>query len=431
MKGDDAMSLLIKNGRLIDPKESRDGVFDILVKGGVVAEIGENLDVEADTVIDATDKWVVPGLIDVHVHLREPGFEHKETIETGCKSAARGGITTVCCMPNTNPSIDNATVVAYINEKAKEKGIVNVLPIGAITIGQQGEELTDVKAMIEAGICAISDDGRSIMNAKVLKDAMKHMKEFDIPMLSHCEDMTLMGGSMNEGENSKRFGLEGIGNEAEDIITARDIILASAADIRLHLCHVSTELSLDIIRFAKARGAQITAETAPHYFTLTDERVGHEQDTYAKMSPPLRTEKDKQATRRALQDNTLDIIATDHAPHHADEKNVEFAKAPFGIVGLETSFAISYTQLVEGGVLTPMQLIEKMSSNPAKLMGIDKGTLAKGKVADIAIIDPNEEYAINPDEFVSKSKNTPFAGTLVKGRVDYTIVNGKVVYTYK
>ncbi len=431
MRGADKMSLLIKNGRIIDPKENRDGVFDILIKDGVVAEIGENLTVEADTVIDATNKWVVPGLIDVHVHLREPGFEHKETIETGCRSAAKGGITTVCCMPNTNPSIDNATVVEYINEKAREHGIVNVLPVGAITVGQLGEELTDVKAMIEAGICAISDDGRSIMNARVLKDSMEHMKQFDIPMLSHCEDMTLMGGSMNLGENSKRFGLEGIGNEAEDIITARDIILANATDIRLHLCHVSTDLSLDIIRFAKAKGANVTAETAPHYFTLTDDRVGMEQDTFAKMSPPLRTDKDREATRRALQDGTLDIIATDHAPHHEDEKNVEFAKAPFGIVGLETSFAISYTQLVESGILTPTQLIEKMSLNPAKLMGLDKGTLGEGKVADIAIIDPNEEYAIDPENFASKSKNTPFGGTIVKGQVHYTIVNGKVVYTYK
>ncbi|HHX61950.1 MAG TPA: dihydroorotase [Epulopiscium sp.] len=424
------MSLLIKNGRIIDPKENRDGIFDILVKDGVVAEIGENLTAEADTVIDAANQWVVPGLIDVHVHLREPGFEHKETIETGCKSAAKGGITTVCCMPNTNPSIDNPTVVEYINQKAKEFGVVNVLPVGAITIGQKGEELTDVKAMIEAGICAISDDGRSVMNAKVLKESMAHMKQFNIPMLSHCEDMTLMGGSMNLGENSKRFGLEGIGNEAEDIITARDIILAEATGIKLHLCHVSTELSLDIIRFAKARGANITAETAPHYFTLTDDRVGMEQDTFAKMSPPLRTDKDREATRRALQDGTLDIIATDHAPHHEEEKKVAFAKAPFGIVGLETSFAISYTNLVETGILTPTQLIEKMSLNPATLMGLNKGTLGKGKVADIAIIDPNVAYVIDPNNFVSKSKNTPFGGTLVKGQVKCTIVNGNIVYTH-
>ena len=431
MKGDDKMSLLIKNGRIIDPKENRDGIFDLFIKDGLVAQIGEELRVYADTVIDATNKWVVPGLIDVHVHLREPGFEHKETIETGCKAAARGGITTVCCMPNTNPSIDNVTVVEYINEKAKEHGIVNVLPVGAITLGQEGEEPTDVAAMIRAGICAVSDDGRSVMRAKLLKESMEYIKQFDIPMLSHCEDMTLMGGSMNLGENSELFGLEGIGNEAEDIITARDIILAEATGVRLHLCHVSTELSLDIIRFAKARGAKITAETAPHYFTLTDERVGTDHDTFAKMSPPLRTDKDREAIKRALQDNTLDIIATDHAPHHIDEKNVAFAKAPFGIVGLETSFAISYTQLVEGGILTPSQLIEKMSLNPARLMGLDKGTLGKGKVADIAIIDPNEAYAIDPDNFASKSKNTPFAGTMVKGQVHYTIVDGKIVYAYK
>ena len=425
------MSLLIKNGRVIDPTENRDGVFDILIKDGIVAEIGENLTAKADTIIDAANKWVVPGLIDVHVHLREPGFEHKETIETGSKSAARGGFTTICCMPNTKPSIDTPETVEYIKNKAKEAGIVNVLPVGAITVGQEGKELTDMKKLVEAGICAVSDDGRSVMNAKVLKEAMEYTKQFNIPMLSHCEDMSLMGGSMNEGENSKLFGLKGIGNEAEDIITARDIILANTTGVRLHLCHVSTELSLEIIRFAKLLGANITAETAPHYFALTDDRVGKEQDTNAKMSPPLRTKKDQEAMKKALKDNTIDIIATDHAPHHADEKNVDFEKAPFGIVGLETSFALSYTNLVDAKILTPMQLIEKMSTNPAKLLGIDKGTIAKGKAADIAIIDPSEKYTINPEEFVSKSKNTPFGDTIVKGQIHYTIVNGKVVYKHK
>ncbi len=425
------MSLLIKNGRVIDPTENRDGVFDILIKDGIVAEIGENLTAKADTIIDAANKWVVPGLIDVHVHLREPGFEHKETIETGSKSAARGGFTTICCMPNTKPSIDTPETVEYIKNKAKEAGIVNVLPVGAITVGQEGKELTDMKKLVEAGICAVSDDGRSVMNAKVLKEAMEYTKQFNIPMLSHCEDMSLMGGSMNEGENSKLFGLKGIGNEAEDIITARDIILANTTGVRLHLCHVSTELSLEIIRFAKLLGANITVETAPHYFALTDDRVGKEQDTNAKMSPPLRTKKDQEAMKKALKDNTIDIIATDHAPHHADEKNVDFEKAPFGIVGLETSFGLSYTNLVDAKILTPMQLIEKMSTNPAKLLGIDKGTIAKGKAADIAIIDPSEKYTINPEEFVSKSKNTPFGDTIVKGQIHYTIVKGKVVYKHK
>lgn len=425
------MSLLIKNGRVIDPKENRDGVFDILVKDGMVVEIGETLTAEADTVIDASNKWVVPGLIDVHVHLREPGFEHKETIETGSKSAAKGGFTTICCMPNTNPSIDSPETVEYIKNKAKEAGIVNVLPVGAITVGQEGKELTDMEKLVEAGICAVSDDGRSVMDAKLLKEAMDYTRQFDIPMLSHCEDMSLMGGSMNEGKNSKIFGLKGIGNEAEDIITARDIILANTTGVRLHLCHVSTELSLEIIRFAKSLGANITAETAPHYFSLTDDRVGKEQDTNAKMSPPLRTKKDQEAMKKALKDNTIDIIATDHAPHHEDEKNVDFEKAPFGIVGLETSFALSYTNLVEANILTPMQLIEKMSTNPAKLLGIDKGTIAKGKVADIAIIDPNEKYEVDPENFASKSKNTPFGGTIVTGQIHYTIVNGQIVYKHK
>lgn len=424
------MSLLIKNGRIIDPKEARDGVFDLLVEGGKVTQIGKDLDVQADQIIDASNKWVVPGLIDVHVHLREPGFEHKETIQTGAQSAAKGGFTSICCMPNTNPPIDQASVVEYVNDKAK-KATINILPVGAITIGQQGEELTDIAAMLEAGICAVSDDGRSVMNARVLKEAMAYTKDFNIPMLSHCEDMSLMGGSMNEGENSARFGLKGIGNEAEDIITARDIILAKATGVKLHLCHVSTALSLEIIRFAKSLGANITAETAPHYFSLTDERVGKDQDPNAKMSPPLRSKKDQEAMKKALQDGTIDMIATDHAPHHTDEKNVDFEKAPFGIVGLETSLALSYTHLVETGILTPSQLIEKMSLNPAKLMGLDKGTIGQGKIADITIIDPNKRYAIDPNNFVSKSKNTPFAGTMVKGLVEYTIVKGEVVYTHQ
>lgn len=421
------MRLLIKNGRVIDPKENRDGIFNILVEDGIIVEVGQDLNEEADTVIDATDKWVVPGLIDVHVHLREPGFEHKETIETGSRAAARGGFTTICCMPNTNPPIDNSEIVEYVNSQAKKAGIINVLPIGAITKGQNGTELTKMDEMLEAGICAVSDDGKSVMDAGLLKKAMIEAKRYGLPMLSHCEDMTLAGGSMNEGANSQRLGIKGIGNDAEDIITARDIILAKHTGAKLHLCHVSTAMSLDIIRFAKSMGANITAETAPHYFALTDDQV-ESHDANSKMSPPLRSKEDREAMKRALQDNTIDMIATDHAPHHYDEKNVAFEKAPFGIVGLETSFAISYTELVETGLLTPMNLIEKMSTNPAQLMGIDKGTLAEGKIADIAIINPGKSYTIDPNELVSKSKNTPFGGKTVKGKIEYTIVNGNIVF---
>lgn len=421
------MKLLIKNGRVIDPEQNRDGIFDILVTDGTITEIGVRLNAEADTIIDATDKWVVPGLIDVHVHLREPGFEHKETIETGAKSAARGGFTTICCMPNTNPPIDNVETVEFINTKAKQANLINVLPIGAITKGQNGTELIDMGQMRKAGICAVSEDGKSVMDSGLLKKAMIEAKRHNLPMLSHCEDMTLAGGSMNEGENSRRLGIKGIGNDAEDVITARDIILAQHTGVKLHLCHVSTAMSLEIIRFAKSMGVKVTGETAPHYFALTDDRVKID-DSNAKMSPPLRTKKDQDAMKKALQDGTIDIIATDHAPHHGDEKNVAFEKAPFGIVGLETSFAISYTELVETDLLTPMALVAKMSTNPAKLMGIDKGSLAQGKVGDITIIDVEETYTIDPNEFVSKSKNTPFSGKAVKGKIKYTIVNGKVVF---
>ncbi|NLI89494.1 MAG: dihydroorotase [Epulopiscium sp.] len=425
------MSLLIKNGRIIDPIEDRDGIYDIFIEDGIVKKIGKDLNLEADRLIDASNKWVVPGLIDVHVHLREPGFEHKETIETGARAAAKGGFTTICPMPNTNPPIDSKSIIDYINKKS-EDAVVNILPVGAITIGQDGKDITNMPKMKKAGIWAVSDDGKSVMDAKLLKEAMELAKANDLPMLSHCEDMTLMGGSMNEGENSRLFGLKGIGKEAEDIITARDIILANTTGAQLHLCHVSTKLSLDIIRFAKSMGANITAETAPHYFILTDDRVKDKEtntlDTNAKMSPPLRTKEDLEAMKEALKDNTIDMIATDHAPHHADEKDTSFSSAPFGIVGLETSFALSYTHLVEAGILSPLELIEKMSANPAKLIGLDKGTIGEGKVADIAIINPNKEYLIDSNEFASKSKNTPFNGVKVKGQIDYTIVGGEIVY---
>lgn len=421
------MSILIKNGRIIDPKEGLDGKFDVFIQDNRIKQIGKNINAKADMIIDAKDKWVVPGLIDIHVHLRDPGYEHKETIETGSMAAAKGGFTTICCMPNTNPVIDNENTVQYINEKAKEVGIVNILPIGAITKDQEGKELADIKKMVEAGICAVSEDGKTVMDSGLLKEAMTYTKELNIPMLSHCEDISLAKGFMNEGENSVLFGIKGTGNDAEDIITARDIILAKYTGVKLHLCHVSTALSLDIIRFAKSMGLEITAETAPHYFALTDDRLKG-KDTNAKMNPPLRTYKDKEAVIKALKDNTLDVIATDHAPHHEEEKNVDFELAPFGIVGLETSFAVSYTELVEGGILTPLELIEKMSTNPAKVLGIDKGSLGKGKVADVTIIDPNKEYRINANEFRSKSRNTPFNKKKVKGAIEYTIVNGKIVY---
>ena len=420
------MKLCIKNGLVINPKTQMEMVTDLWVEDGKVSYIGK-LDEAYDECIDASGKWVVPGLIDLHVHFRAPGLEHKEDIESGCKAAAKGGFTTVCCMPNTKPVIDNECVVEYIKAMARKANGVNVLPIGAITKGQEGETLADIGKMKEHGICAISEDGKTVMDSGLMKKAMAYAKPFDLCIMSHTEDRTLAGGAMNAGENAQLFGIKGIPREAEEIIVARDILLAKYTGARLHLCHISTEGSLDIIRFAKAQGIPVTAETAPHYFTLDDSILG-DYDTNKKMSPPLRTSKDLEAMKRALVDGTIDVIATDHAPHHYDEKNVEFEKAPFGIVGLETSFSLSYTHLVKTGLLSKMELIEKMSSKAAEIINIDKGDLSVGKVADIAIIDPESSYEISKETFAGKSKNSPFIGMSVQGEVTHTIANGKVIY---
>ena len=330
-------------------------------------------------------------------------------------------------MPNTNPVIDNECVVEYIHAMANKACGVNVLPVGAITKGQEGESLADIGKMKAHGICALSEDGKTVMDSGLMKKAMNYAKPFDLVILDHTEDKQLSGGAMNAGENAQLFGIKGIPREAEEIIVARDILLAKYTGCRLHLCHISTEGSLEIIRFAKAQGLQVTAETAPHYFTLDDSILG-DYDTNKKMSPPLRTKKDVEAIKRALQDGTLDVIATDHAPHHYDEKNVEFEKAPFGIVGLETSFSLSYTQLVKSGLLSKMALIERMSTKPAEILGIDKGNIEVGKIADITLLDPDSTYTITEETFAGKSKNSPFIGMEVQGEVARTIVAGKTVY---
>lgn len=420
------MKTCIKNGLIINPKTQMEEVSDLWIEDGIVSFIGHKED-KVDEIIDASGKWVVPGLIDLHVHFRAPGFEYKEDIESGAKAAAKGGFTTVCCMPNTNPVIDNECVVEYIYAMAKRANGVNVLPIGAITKGQQGESLADIGKMKEHGICAISEDGKTVMDSGLLKKAMSYAKPFGLVMMSHTEDRTLTGGAMNAGENAQLFGIKGIPREAEEIIVARDILLAKYTGCKLHLCHISTEGSLEIIRFAKAQGVHVTAETAPHYFTLDDSILG-DYDTNKKMSPPLRTKKDVEAIKRALADGTLDVIATDHAPHHYDEKNVEFEKAPFGIVGLETSFGLSFTQLYQSGLLSKMQLIEKMSTKPAEILGIEKGDLSVGKVADITLIDPKATYTVTKETFAGKSKNSPFIGMTLQGEVICTLVAGKKVY---
>lgn len=420
------MKTCIKNGLIINPKTQMEQVSDLWIEDGKVSFIGHKED-EADEIIDASGKWVVPGLIDLHVHFRAPGFEHKEDIASGARAAAKGGFTTVCCMPNTNPVIDNECVVEYINAMAAKANGVNILPIGAVTKGQQGESLADIGKMKEHGICAISEDGKTVMDSGLLKKAMSYAKPFGLVMMSHTEDRNLTGGAMNAGENAQLFGIKGIPREAEEIIVARDILLAKYTGCKLHLCHISTEGSLEIIRFAKAQGVAVTAETAPHYFTLDDSILG-DYDTNKKMSPPLRTKKDVEAIKAALVDGTLDVIATDHAPHHYDEKNVEFEKAPFGIVGLETSFGLSFTQLYKSGLLSKMQLIEKMSTKPAEILDIEKGDLSVGKVADITLIDPKASYTVTKETFAGKSKNSPFIGMTLQGEVVCTLVAGKRVY---
>ncbi len=421
------MRLCIQGGLVINPKTKQEEVTSVWIEDGKVVAFGEFQGKEADQIIDATDKWVVPGLIDMHVHFRAPGFEHKEDIESGARAAARGGFTTVCCMPNTSPVIDNECVVEYIHAMAAKANGVHVLPIGAITKGQQGEELADIGKMVEHGICAISEDGKTVADAGLMKKAMLYTRPFQLPILSHTEERTLTGGSMNAGENAQLFGIKGIPREAEELIVARDMLLAKYTGAKLHLCHISTKGSIELIRFAKAQGINVTAETAPHYFTLDDSLLG-DYDANKKMSPPLRTKEDVAAMKLALQEGVIDVIATDHAPHHYDEKNVEFDRAPFGIVGLETSFALSYTHLVKAGYLTKMQLIEKMSTKPAEILELDKGSIEIGKAADVTIIDPKKTYKIDPAAFVGKSKNTPFGGMEVTGDICYTLVDGKIIY---
>lgn len=422
--------MIIKNGLVIDPKNQLEAVKDILIVDGRIKLVADSLDItkyKDEEVVNAEGKWVIPGAIDLHVHLREPGFEYKETIETGAASAAKGGVTTICAMPNTRPVVDTKDVVERIYAIAKEKAVVNVLQIGAITKGQEGKELADLKEMKEAGICGISEDGRTVMNSKLLKEAMQIAKKEDLLVLSHCEDEALAKGTMNEGMVAERLGLPGIPKEAEDIIAARDIQLAAAVGVKLHLCHVSTKNSVEILKFAKEHQVQVTGEVCPHHFTLTEESVDG-IDTNTKMNPPLREQVDVDALKEGLRDGVLDVIATDHAPHHYDDKNKKYIDAANGIIGLETMIPLSITELVKTGYLTKNQLVEKVSYNPAKILNLDKGHLSIGGIADITIIDPNVEYTIKETDIVSKSKNTPFIGRTVTGKIEGTIVAGKFVY---
>lgn len=423
--------IIIKNGRIVDVSQNIDAVGDLVIENGKIADLiisGSSSDVESGNalVIDASGKIIMPGLVDMHTHLREPGFEHKETIATGTLAAIRGGFTSVCAMPNTNPVNDSATVTTFIIKRAMKRGACSVYPIGAITKGQTGEELSEMGMMIEAGCVAFSDDGRPVMNALVMKRAMEYSKAFGVLLISHCEDMNLTAnGVMNEGSMATLLGLAGIPRSSEETIVNRDIMLAEETGARLHIAHVSTRRSVEIIRQAKARGVKVTSETCPHYFTITEMSV-EGYNTSAKVNPPLRTDDDISAIKEGLRDGTIDVIATDHAPHHADEKLLEFDRAPSGISGLETALSLSM-RLVEEGVLTYTQLCRKMALAPSEILGLDKGTLKKESCADVVIIDPAKEHIVLKERFLSKGKNTPFDGMILRGIPTAVVVKGKYI----
>ena len=423
------MNLLIKNGRVIDPSQGLDGTLDVLVENGVIKEVGANLKAPAGAeTIDATGKYVVPGLVDMHVHLRDPGLEYKEDIVSGTRAAAAGGFTSVCCMPNTKPVIDNKAVATYVINKAKAEGFANVFPVGSITYGMNGERMSEMGELKEAGCVAVSDDGKPVVSSELMRRALEYARGMGILVISHAEDLALVGeGTMNEGFTSTELGLKGIPRVAEDIATAREVLLAEYTNSPIHIAHVSTRGAIAAIRDAKARGVKVTCETAPHYFTLTDDAV-RGYNTNAKMNPPLREADDVAAVKEGLKDGTIDAIATDHAPHHPDEKDVEFTVALNGIIGLETSLPLSLA-LVADGVLTLNQLIEKMSVNPSKIIGIERGTLKSGAVADITVIDPVKEWQVTESGLASKSKNSPWLGERMRGTAACTILGGRVVFS--
>ena len=414
------MKIEIKNGKLFGVGEKQ----SLFIENGVFVE---KLEGAADRVIDVSGQAVFPGLIDAHCHLREPGFEYREDIVSGTKSAAQGGFTSVLSMPNTKPVCDNAAIVKSIVSKAKEKGFANVFPIGSVSKGQKGQELSEFGLMKEEGIVAVSDDGKPIATADLLKKALLYAADFDIPVLDHCEDESLSDGSMNEGYTSTHMGLRGIPTAAEDIMISRDIIMAEYLHLPIHICHVSTKGGVRMIREAKARGVRVTAETCPHYFSLTEEAcIGFNTD--AKMHPPLRSEEDRVAIIEGIKDGTLDLIVTDHAPHHSDEKDIEFALSNNGIIGFETAFAVSYTYLVKPGHITLSKLIETLTINPSRLFKLGRGTLDIGAPADVSVFDLENVFTYDKNTSFSKARNTPYHGYELYGKTRLTICGGKITY---
>lgn len=422
------MGTLIRNGRVIDPASGKDGIYDILVEDGMIAGVDASIPKGDNDIIDAAGCFVMPGLVDLHVHFREPGFEYKETIKTGSMAAAHGGVTTVFPMPNTKPVIDSVDMYDKVQTIIDRDAVVNVHQVASVTLRQQGETPVDVAALKKAGCIAISEDGKSVMNSQVYREAMKAAAAEDVLVMAHCEDKNLVnGGALNEGVASRIYHVNGITNAVEDVIVARDILLSKETGCRLHLCHCSTADSVKLIKAAKDEGLKVTGEVCPHHFMLCDEDIIEDNADY-KMNPPLRSRADMEAVREGLRNGTMDVISTDHAPHSAEEKAKPIGAAPFGITGIETSLCLTYTGLVLTGILTPMQMVEKMSYNPAKIAGIDRGTLLPGRPADIIIVNVDDEIVIDRNNFISKGHNTPFDGYKVKGIVEYTIVGGKIVY---
>ncbi|MBQ7831820.1 MAG: dihydroorotase [Clostridia bacterium] len=418
--------MIIRNGKVVLKNSVEQK--DILIANGKIAKIADSIPANGDKEIDAKGLYVFPGLIDMHVHLRDPGYEYKEDIESGSKAAVKGGFTQICCMPNTAPIMDNKVVVSYVKHRAQEVGLCKVHPIGAITKGEKGEQLADIGEMKKAGAVAISDDGVSVKSSRLMRLAMEYASGFGVKCLCHCEDKELVdGGVCNEGLSSTIAGLKGIPRAAEDICIARDIALAESLDVPVHICHVSTHSGVRLIRDAKRAGVKVTAETCPHYFAVTDEIITS-FDTNTKVNPPIREEIDKQAILQGLKDGTLDCIVTDHAPHHINDKNVEYNQAAFGISGIETSFGFAVTYLYKTGVLSLNELADRMSYAPAKILGLDGGEIKEGGVADLTLADLDEKWVVDPANFISKGKNNPFKGMELSGVVKYTLVDGDVKY---
>ena len=421
------MKILLKNGRVVDYASKTNEKIDILIEDGVIVKLQKEILAKADNVIDCTGLVIIPGMIDMHCHLREPGFEYKETIETGSKSAVKGGFTTICPMPNTNPTPDSAFILEKILAEAKRVNLCNILPYGSVSKGEKGEELTDFEELKKAGVVAFSDDGMPVINSRMMRQAIIKANSLGTFVASHCEEKSVADGAINAGKIQEELGVKGVLPEAEEIMAAREIVISETNNVRAHICHISTKTSVNMIRDAKKRGVKITCETCPHYFCFTVDEV-LTSGTNAKMNPPLRDEKDRQAIIEALKDGTIDAIITDHAPHSEEEKERELSKAPNGIIGFETALPAINTYLIDKNLLTEMDMVKLTSYNPAKLLNLDKGEIKEGKIADLTIYDPEESYIYTKDMIVSKSKNTPFIGKKLKGKVKYTIVNGNIVY---